>query len=171
MRKSTVRHKPPIQDDYIRSIIFGLQDSLVSTTGVVIGLSATMPEKKLVLIASVITVTVEAISMAAGQYVSEKTLHDRSPKLHKDSLLIGSIAMLLAYTLAGFIPIIPIVILSYPMAPIVAACFTLVAFIVIGYVKSRFTKTSALRSSLELLIIGGVATAIGTIVGLLMQNL
>ena len=57
-----------IHEDYLRSILFGLQDGLVSTTGVVIGISTGVEAKAIILLAAFVAVTVEASSMAAGQY-------------------------------------------------------------------------------------------------------
>ena len=160
-----------INEDYLRSVIFGLQDSLVSTTGVVIGLSATVPDKKLVLIASIITVAVEAISMAAGQYVSEKSLHQLNSTKHRDNLLVGSLLMLVSYSLAGMIPIVPITVLAYPLAPVASGFLTLLAFVVIGLVRSRLTASNAWRNIFELLGIGGTATLVGVAVGFLLQKI
>ena len=61
-----------IHEDYLRSGLFGIQDGLVSTTGVVVGISTGVEDKAIIILASLVAVTVEASSMAAGQYSSEK---------------------------------------------------------------------------------------------------
>jgi len=70
-----------IHEDYLRSIIFGFQDSLVSTTGVIVGVAAGSNSKELVILAGIVAITVESLSMGAGQFMSEKTVHQRLCKL------------------------------------------------------------------------------------------
>ncbi len=67
--------KLDLHEDYVRSLMFGLQDGLVSTTGVVVGISSGVSDKSIIILASLVAVTVEATSMAAGQYSSEKAVH------------------------------------------------------------------------------------------------
>ncbi|NBS68135.1 hypothetical protein EBT31_04370 [bacterium] len=56
----------------IREVVFGLEDSFVSTLGAVSGMAVGSGEVKIVLLAGVVLVTVEALSMAAGSYLSSK---------------------------------------------------------------------------------------------------
>lgn len=155
-----------IHEDYLRSGMFGLQDGLVSTTGVVVGISTGVEDKAIIILASLVAVTVEATSMAAGQYSSEKAVHqmDKTGK-HTDSLLIGAIIMFLAYFLAGMIPITPTLLLTQPEARIVAVAAALVGLFIVGFIKGHVVKEKPLRSAAELLIIGGLATLIGLLVG------
>lgn len=146
--------------------MFGLQDGLVSTTGVVVGVSTGVEDKAIIILASLVTVTVEATSMAAGQYSSEKAVHqmDKSGK-HTDSLLLGAIIMFLAYFMAGMIPIIPTILLPQPSARFVAILAALTGLFTIGFIKGHLVNSKPLRSAVELAVIGGIATSIGLIVG------
>ena len=155
-----------IHEDYLRSGMFGLQDGLVSTTGVVVGISTGVEDKAIIILASLVAVTVEATSMAAGQYSSEKAVHqmDRTGK-HNDSLLIGALIMFLAYFFAGMIPITPTLLLSQPEARIVAVVAALIGLFIVGFIKGHVVKEKPLHSAIELLIIGGLATSIGLMVG------
>ncbi len=56
----------------IREIVFGLEDSFVSTLGAVSGMAVGSGEVKIVLLAGGVLVAVEALSMAAGSYLSSK---------------------------------------------------------------------------------------------------
>src|SRR3989344_4753513 len=102
-----------LHEDYLRSAFFGLQDGLVSTTGVVVGISTGVEQKAIIILASFVAVTVEASSMAAGQYSSEKAVHqmDKSGR-HTDNLIIGALVMFFSYLSAGMIPILPILLLE-----------------------------------------------------------
>lgn len=63
----------------IRELIFGLEDSLVSTLGVVVGVGAGTRDARVVMLSGIVLVIVEALSMAAGSFVSSKS--------HKQMLL------------------------------------------------------------------------------------
>lgn len=150
--------------------MFGLQDGLVSTTGVVVGISAGVENKAIIILASLVAVSVEASSMAAGQYSSEKAVHqmDKTGK-HTDSLIVGALAMFFSYFLAGLIPIFPTILFNQPEARYFAIAFAFVGLFLIGYVKGKVVDHKPLRSAFELFFIGAVATLIGLIVGNLLK--
>jgi len=56
----------------IRELIFGLEDSLVSTLGVV-GVGAGTQDARVVMLSGIVLVIVEALSMAAGSFISSKS--------------------------------------------------------------------------------------------------
>lgn len=155
-----------IHEDYLRSGLFGIQDGLVSTTGVVVGISTGVEDKAIIILASLVAVTVEASSMAAGQYSSEKAVHqmDKTGK-HTDSLIIGALVMFFGYLLGGIVPIIPTVIFNQPQARIIAIIAAFIGLFILGYTKGHLVKVKPLRSALELFIIGAIATSIGLLVG------
>lgn len=154
-----------LHEDYIRSAFFGIQDGLVSTTGVVVGISAGVNDKAIVVLASLVAVTVEASSMAAGQYSSEKAVHQMATKKHTDNLFIGALIMFFAYLFAGMIPIIPVVLIGPPQSSFYGVGLAFVGLFAIGYIKGLIIKDKPLRNAVELLIIGGTATLVGLIVG------
>ena len=155
-----------IHEDYLRAGLFGIQDGLVSTTGVVVGISTGIEDKAIIILASLVAVTVEATSMAAGQYSSEKAVHqmDKIGK-HTDSLMVGALVMFFGYLLGGIVPIIPTVLFNQPQARIVAIFSAFLGLFILGYAKGHFVKVKPLRSAIELFIIGAIATGIGLIVG------
>lgn len=57
----------------IREVVFGLEDSLVSTLGVVIGVAAGTEDRGVVILSGAVLVVVEALSMAAGSFLSSKS--------------------------------------------------------------------------------------------------
>ena len=155
-----------IHEDYLRSLMFGLQDGIVSTTGVVVGISTGVSDKPIIVMAALVAVMVEASSMAAGQYSSEKAVHqlDKTGK-HTDSLLLGALIMFFSYLLGGMFSIVPTLIFRQPEAKIIAIMAAFVGLFVIGYLKGHLVEHKPLRSAIELFIIGSVATTIGVVVG------
>ncbi len=154
-----------INEAYLRSGLFGLQDGIVSTTGVVAGISAGIEDKTVIVMAALVAVMVEASSMAAGQYTSEKAAHELESKPHSDNLIVGALIMFVAYFLAGMVPVLPTIALSQPLARYVSIGGAFIALFVVGYIKGKIVDHSAMRSATELLVIGGIATVIGLVVG------
>lgn len=177
--------KLSIHEDYLRSLLFGLQDGLVSTTGVVVGISAGVHDKAIVILASFVAVSVEASSMAAGQYSSEKAVHqmDESARAssnsrkssnyktgkHTDSLILGAVIMFFSYLAAGLIPIIPILFIGPPNSIPYSITFAFIGLFAMGFIKGKIVAHKPFRSALEILVIGGVATAIGLLVGYMLR--
>jgi vacuolar iron transporter family protein len=155
-----------IDENYIRSLMFGLQDGIVSTTGVVVGISVGVQDKTIIVLAALVAVMVEATSMAAGQYNSEKAVHQMDRKnRHTDNLILGAIIMFFAYLIGGSFSIVPTLIFNQPEAKIIAIISALIGLVIIGYAKGKYVENKPIRSALELLIIGGLATLIGVVVG------
>lgn len=57
----------------VREIVFGLEDSLVSTLGATAGVAVGSGDRYVVILAGFVLVAVEAVSMAAGSYLSTKS--------------------------------------------------------------------------------------------------
>ncbi len=159
-----------IHEDYLRSLMFGLQDGIVSTTGVVVGISTGVSDKSIIVLAALVAVTVEASSMAAGQYTSEKSVHqmDKTGK-HTDNLITGAIIMFFAYLIGGAFSIIPTILFPQPEARYIAIISAFIGLFTIGYVKGKVVEHHAMRSAVELLAIGGIATLVGVIVGYILK--
>ena len=158
-----------INPDYLRSTVFGFQDALVSTTGIVVGISAGVDNKQFILLSALVTISVEALSMGAGQYLSEKTVHDLPQNRHRDNLLTGGLIMFVSYLLGGLIPIIPIIFTAPPLSSLLSIIFAFVGLFSLGFVKAKLFQGKAWRSAFEMLIIGGLATFIGLLVGLIFK--
>ncbi|HJV32452.1 MAG TPA: VIT1/CCC1 transporter family protein [Patescibacteria group bacterium] len=59
--------------DAIRELIFGLEDGLVSTMGAVAGIAAGTENGRVVILSGLVIIAVEALSMAAGSFLSNKS--------------------------------------------------------------------------------------------------
>lgn len=154
-----------LQKEYLQSAMFGFNDALVSTTGVIVGVSTGTNSKQVVILAGVVTILVEALSMGSGQYLSSKSVHqlDRSNTFRVP--VISGLIMFGAYFLAGLVPLLSIVLFPISYSRNIAIVAALLCLLVLGYVKGRIVKVSPVRSAVEVLVIGGIATAIGIIAG------
>lgn len=153
--------------EYLRSGFFGVEDALVSTSGAVIGISIGDQNAKVVLLAGVVVVTVEAISMAIGQFLTDETIHEAEPKnTPKDNPIISAAIMFFSYLVAGLVPILPFIFTTVSSARIISFLAALVGLFALGAIKARIVNVSILKSGLKSLLLGGVAATVGAIVGL-----
>lgn len=67
--------------DSIRELIFGLEDGMVSTLGVIVGIAAGTGQRSVVILSGFVVIAVEALSMAAGSYLSNKSDQELKEKL------------------------------------------------------------------------------------------
>lgn len=146
-----------------------MQDALVSTTGVVVGVAAGNAGREMMLLAATVTVLVEAISMASGQYVSEESIHTLEKKKHADNLLIGAVLMFVAYLIGGAIPILPILFIPKEWMTGTSLAASLVGLFLLGWWKSTISSEQKLRTSVQVMLIGGMSALIGLIVGSFFQ--
>ena len=157
-----------LQKEYFQSAMFGFNDALVSTTGVIAGVAAGTGQKEVVILAGTVTILVEALSMGAGQYLSSRSAHQLEKTESFRRPLIGGIIMFIAYLLAGLVPLLSVIIFPITYAAYVAIAASLTCLIILGYVKGKIVGTSPLRSALEVFVIGGLATLIGLTAGTLL---
>jgi len=76
-----------------------------------------------------------------------------------------------AYIAGGIIPLSPYIVLnSARSALIVSVVMTLLALLIFGYVKGRFTGSVPLRSAVQTMLIGGVAASAAFVIARLISR-
>lgn len=155
--------------EYLRSAIFGIEDSLVSTTGLIAGLSVGA-EKKVVILGASIAIVIAAVSIGAGEYLSDEAVQELDKvKRHHDEPLKSGLLMFGAYLTAGLVPLAPVLALEYPRSLYFSVSLALAGLFLLGWAKGGLVRVSPAKSALKILIIGGLATALGIVVGLIFK--
>lgn len=154
---------------FLRNFIFGAEDGLVSTVGLLSGISFAGLESREIIASGIILILVEALSMGAGVYISEDSTNDLADGQKKDNQLNDAFVMFFSYMLVGLIPL-----LAYIFLPDTRQAFyysvgsTIVALIGLGIFKGYYVKKSLFMSALKITTIGTIvvllAIAVGTIV-------
>lgn len=157
-----------VHPDYLRSVVFGCEDGLVSTTGAVVGIAVGARDPDVVVLSGVVIVIVEALSMGAGQLLSERAVHQLDPS-HSDSVLAGAGLMTVAYLVAGAVPLAPLIAIGSVGAVWIGAALALAALFALGVVKAQVVGVRRMRSGLEILALGGATCLVGIAIGLLLQ--
>ena len=156
---------------YFRNFIFGIDDSLVSTVGLLTGIASAGVDRETIFLTGVVLIFVEAFSMAAGSFLSEASAEEYSARnnVPASRSITASIIMFGSYFIAGFIPLFPYVIADVGTAfPLSIAC-SLVALFALGAWSGKLSKAGIMRSAFRMLIVGGIAIALGATVGVLLS--
>ena len=158
---------------YIRTFIFGVEDSLVSTVGLLSGIAIAEVPRRTIFVTGVVLLFVEALSMAAGSFLSEHTAEDYAQHREapaRTSTIVGLI-MFLSYLLAGLIPLSPYLFASVSVALPLSITLSLIALFGLGLIGGKLSGISMLRQAIQMALIGGSAIAVGTLAGLWSKNL
>ena len=154
---------------FLRNFIFGVEDSLVSTVGLLSGVAIAGVPGRTILLTGVVLIFVEAFSMGVGSFLSEQSSREftQRAELPVRRARTSSIVMFVSYFVAGFIPLSPYVFFPTELAFPLSIAASLIALFLLGFVGARIFRMSAARHGLEMLILGGGAILIGVVVGLL----
>ncbi len=168
IKKSTERK-------YLAEFVYGAIDGSVTTFAIVAGVIGASLSPLIVLILGFANLFADGFSMAISNYLSNKSqadLYSNNKLKHlrlKDPKKTALVTFI-SFIIIGFIPLLPFVL--SPLSGfinqnkfLISAILTAVAFIIIGAVKGKVVGKHYIKSSLETLLIGGIAALIAFLVG------
>ena len=152
---------------YLRNVIFGVTDSLVSTVGLLSGIDVSGTPRNVIILTGVVYAFVEAFSMAVGSFLSEESAEEveANGEVADGNALVGGVVMFISFILASFIPIVPYMLFGVGQALWMSIGFSLLALLVTGFISARITKVNIMSHGLRMVLLGGAAILIGIIVG------
>ncbi len=151
----------------IRNFVFGVEDSLVSTVGLLSGIAIAEVPRKTILLTGIVLIFVEAFSMAAGSFLSERSAEEYTKQIETPFFgpMLGGLTMFFSYFISGFIPLAPYIFVAGTLALPVSVALSLIALFILGIIGAKMSHTNIVKSGLRMLIIGGIAIAVGITVG------
>lgn len=159
------KNKKPI---YIRNFFMGVEDSLVSTVGLLAGLSSANFAGDKILLSGTVLVFVEAFSMGVGSFLSQESVDEftsRSDRVSKEAIK-GALIMFFSYLLAGIVPLSPYILLNVQPAFLLSIILTLISLFLLGAVSAyHFKHKDYISHGIRTFIIGGLAAVIGIVIG------
>lgn len=157
---------------YVRNIIFGVEDSLVSTVGLLSGIAFSGMARGHILLAGLVLISVEAFSMAVGSFLSEQSTREymSSETVSVRHPLLGGVVMFASYFVSGFIPLMPYILFDPSSAFLLSISLSMIALFILGAWSAKFFKRSMLKLGFRMFLIGGVAIALGVMVGKLVNG-
>ena len=152
---------------YLRNIVFGITDSLVSTVGLLSGIDVSGTSRQVIILTGVVYAFVEAFSMAVGSFLSEESAEEyRSQKEVSDGKpLVAGFVMFISFILAAFIPIVPYLLFGLTEALWFSIGLSMLALLAVGIASAKVTNVRVLKHSLKMIFLGGAAILVGVIVG------
>ena len=162
-----------MKEVYVRNIIFGVTDSLVSTVGFLAGISASGVSREIIILTGLVYTFVEAFSMAAGSFLSEDYAQDfeASKELSNKQPFLASIIMFISYILVSIIPVIPYFFLAPKSALWISIALSMTALFIAGASVAKISKIKPIRHALKMIFLGGIAILIGVSVGIMLKPL
>lgn len=156
-----------VSSSFLRNFIFGVEDSLVSTVGLLSGIAIASVPRKTIFLTGVILILVEAFSMAVGSFLSERAVDDylEHKEVPSKAPFIGGVIMFFSYFVSGFIPLFPYVILRTEFALIFSIAVSSLALLLLGFFSAKISGTNYVRSGLRMFVMGSVAVVVGILAG------
>ena len=154
---------------YLRTIVFGVIDSLVSTVGLLAGIDVAGAPHATIALTGIVYAFVEGFSMAVGNYLSEESAEEyvAQASVGQRIPIVGGIIMFIVFVAVSFIPIFPYLIWNTDVALYTSVFVSVAALFVVGMVSAHLSKLSMTKRGLRMALLGGAAIIIGLTVGLL----
>ncbi len=158
---------PSNKELYLRNIIFGISDSLVSTVGLLSGIDVSGTTRQIILLTGVVYAFVEAFSMAIGSFFSEESAEEYEVKNEVGTArpISAAVIMFVSFVLASLIPIVPYVIFDLSVALWASIGLSIATLFVLGLVSAEVTKVKMIEHGVRMAALGGAAIIIGVVVG------
>lgn len=157
---------------YMRSIVFGITDSLVSTVGLLAGLDVAGAPHATIALTGAVYAVVEAFSMAVGNFLSEESAEEYVAKTDVSPIVpfFAGTVMFVAFVIAALVPLAPYLFLSDPAALATSVLLSVFALFIVGLIGARFSHVPALWRGMRMAALGGAAILIGVVVGSIFPN-
>jgi VIT1/CCC1 family predicted Fe2+/Mn2+ transporter len=153
---------------YFRNFIFGVEDSLVSTVGLVAGVAAAGAAQATILATGAVLIFVEAFSMGVGSFLSETSAQEYKNEFGSGKKSVrAAIIMFVSYFVAGFIPLGPYILMTVGAAFWTSIALSIVALFFLGIASGKVSGSSVFKTAFRMSLLGGLAIAIGVSVGAL----
>ena len=150
---------------YIRELVYGANDGIITTFAVVAGVSGGALPMRVVLIIGAANLFADGLSMGAGNYLAirshESVLEAQGAPEEEAFPLRHACATFLAFVAAGAVPLLPY---AVPVVPadrfIISIALTLTALFVVGASRTLVADVRWWRGGMEMLVLGGAVAAV-----------
>ena len=163
---------------YIRELIYGANDGIITTFAVVAGVSGGGLPLRVVLIIGAANLFADGLSMAVGNYLSirahESVLETQNLPEEEASPVRHGVVTFLAFALAGAVPLVPYMLPALRFNRFaLSIAFTLMVLFVVGASRALIANVRWWWAGLEMLALGalvaGVAYGSGAVVSAMIR--
>ena len=180
------RHRPSLHVEpsspvgiarhYIRELIYGANDGVITTFAVVAGVEGGGLSLRVVLIIGAANLVADGLSMAVGNYLSirshESVLEAQELPEEESNPLRHAVATFLAFVGAGMVPLVPYV--PPAIAPNrfgLSVALTLGTMFAVGASRALITRVRWWTAGFEMLALGALVAALAYASGHLVASL
>lgn len=155
---------------YLRTIIFGINDSLVSTVGFLAGISVAGVPRSTIILTGIVYALVESFSMAMGDFLSEESSEEylKQSSVKNRYSITAAVFMFISCVLASLIPLIPYIIFESGMALVISICLSVFALFIVGAISAKFSHLPVIWRGMRMALLGGAAIVMGVAIGIFM---
>ena len=152
---------------FLRNFVFGIEDSLVSTVGLLSGIATGQISRAILISTGLIYIFVEAFSMAVGSFLSEESAEEYSSGkgVVNGRPIFGAVVMFVSFVIAGLVPIIPYIFFPTEMQFYGSIILSIIVLFILGLVNGKLSSSKSWRRALRMAVLGGFAILVGVLVG------
>jgi vacuolar iron transporter family protein len=165
----------------LKAAVYGANDGIITTFAVVAGVAGASLSSRIVLVLGIANLIADGLSMAAGDYLGERSeqtyLRRHRDHYHLKGIWHTGAITFVSFVLAGSVPLLPYAVFaltSYePLAQqqLYLSCVAAaIALFTVGSLRTPFTRGSWIRNGLEMLSIGLLASAVAFMIGLAVEQ-
>jgi vacuolar iron transporter family protein len=159
---------------YLRDLVYGANDGIITTFAVVAGVAGASLSARTVLILGMANLLADGFSMGASNFLSirseEAVRHSRGEPLEEPFPFRHGLATMLAFIVAGAVPLLPYVMVAPEQRFGVAVAATMAILFLVGALRSAVTLLPWFKAGLEMLLVGAAAAAVAYGVGYLLAD-
>ena len=165
---------------YLPEFVYGGTDGAITTLAVVSGVIGAGLSSSIVLILGFVNLFADGFSMAVSNYLSTNSRNDLNEKKYrrKDNPIKTAIVTFVSFFVIGFIPLFSFVIAAITNYNqvianqfIYSSFLTIIALGIVGWFKGEVLGKSKIKSSIQTIVIGGIAAIIAFSAGFFIKNL
>lgn len=157
---------------YLRDIVYGASDGVITTTAVIAGTAGASFEARVGIVLGLANLAADGISMGASNYLGLKSeLEQIGASVDSERPWRHGAATTLAFVVAGAVPLLSYTATGWTQQAQLALALTLAAAVLatVGAARARFLARTALSSALEMLLVAGGASGVAYLLGLLIE--
>jgi VIT1/CCC1 family predicted Fe2+/Mn2+ transporter len=155
--RQTARH-------YVRELVYGANDGIVTTFAVVAGVAGGRLSLRVVLIVGAANLFADGLSMAVGNYLAiranESVLRSQGLPEEEPYPLRHGLATFLSFAIMGAIPLVPYMIPAFGERFRWSVAFTLAALFASGAWRSWIADVRWWKAGLEMTALGAVVAGV-----------
>lgn len=159
---------------YLRDLVYGANDGIITTFAVVAGVAGADLPPQTVLILGLANLLADGFSMGSSNFLAirsdEATRDARGEKTLEPFPMRHALATMVAFVLAGTVPLLPYVLLTGTIRFPAATVTTLAVLFAVGAARASVTPLRWWKAGAEMLAVGATAAAVSYAVGWLLSR-